>query len=268
MKRDFIFLLTLISLLPSCGSGREETSSTSQEGLLTSEASSKEDSTSSKEELHIPVEMVGTWYITSSQMGVLPVNGIFEISGDDTLLIGERTLSLNGNYAGYEEAYEFVYKSIHFIVSYDAEKNGIDWGYQNGENQDFGFAESEPLSNSYDYEGEEYPMNQIKEYLSTTLDVPAMAASSYKLKLYESSLYSAKCAALEISTTTLEDTIGYVAALVNEGYTFSKNGEEIKDDVFTAGYDANKVYSLRIIYFPDEKETNVFFYNYNAKIVS
>lgn len=272
MKRSLVFLLTLISLLSSCGEG--ERSSSSQDSFDTNEISSPDaspsspDSSLSSEEIHTPSEMVGKWYITSSQMGVLPVNGIFEIFDNDTLSIGQRTLSLEGNYAGYEDTYEFVYKSIHFIVSYDAEKDGIDWGYQNGENQDFGFAESEPLNNSYAYEGDTYPINQIKEYLGTSLDVPGMTATSYKLRLYKSSLYDAKCAALEISTTTLEETIAYVATLTENGYVFSKNGSEIQEDTFTVGYDAKKTYSIRIIHFSDTEETDVFFYNYNTNIVS
>ena len=119
---------------------------------------------------------------------------------------------------------------------------------------------------SYDYEGESYPMSQIKEYLGTSLDVPAMKGTSYKLKLYASSLYNAKCAALEISSTTLEETIAYISALTEGGYVFSKNGTNVKNDAFTVGYDADKNYTLRIIYFSDANETDIFFYNYNANI--
>lgn len=262
MKRNIAFLLTITAMLASCEKGGEVSSS---KDLPSSEEFSSS-LPSSEEKLHIPSPMVGTWYISSSQMGVLPLNGIFEIFENDTLSIGERTLSLQGHYAGYEEAYEFVYNSIHFIVSYDEEKSGIDWGYQNGEDQDFGFALSEPLSNKYDYEGEDYPMAQIKEYLGTSLDVPTMKGTPYKLKLYTSSLYNAKCAALEIGATTLEETITYISTLTEGGYVFSKNGADIKNDTFTVGYDANKTYSLRIIYFSDANETDVFFYNYNENI--
>lgn len=261
MKRNLAFLLTLTAMLASCEGGKE----TSSENVSNSEEISSI-LPSSEEKLHIPSTMIGTWYITSSQMGVLPLNGIFKIFENDTLSIGIRTLSLQGHYAGYEETYEFVYNSIHFIASYDAEKNGIDWGYQNGDDQDFGFALSEPLSNKYDYEGESYPMSQIKKYLGTSLDVPAMKGTSYKLKLYTSSLYNAKCAALEISSTTLEETIAYISALTEGGYVFSKNGTNVKNDAFTVGYDADKNYTLRIIYFSDANETDIFFYNYNANI--
>lgn len=269
MKRRLLYLLTIPLLLASC-SIKEETSQNTSSSEETSSQES-ESSSESIEEIHIPTKMVGRWYISSSNMGEIPVNGIFDINEDDTLEIGERTLSLKGNYAGYTDSYEFVYGTIHFIVSYDEEDNGINWAYQNGETYDFGFAKDEPTtSNTYEYEGAEYPMDMINEYLGTEGNVPAFEASYYYLDLFTSSMYDAKCANVEIDGTTKESTASYISSLVEAGYTFSNFENSVTASTFYYGYDANKIYSLRVIFYEEdteeECETDIFIYKYNEKI--
>ena len=273
MKTKLLLLLTIPLLLASCQKAETNSSSLSSSEdnseYVDSSENSKEN-TSSEEELHIDKKMVGTWYITSSSMGILPVNGIFEIFSNDTLAIGSRTLNLQSLYAVYEGAFEFVYGTIHFIASYDEDKNGIDWGYINGTDQDFGFAESQPIT-QYDYEGEDYPMDKINEYLGTTGNVPAYEASYYYLDLYESSLYDgAKSADLEIRGASAETTAAYISKLIGEGYTFSTFTGSVTDRVFYHGYDPEKMYSLRIVFFkestPEECEADIFFYNFNTAI--
>lgn len=211
--------------------------------------------------------MIGRWYIVSSTTGSLPLNGIFDICGDDTLEIGERTLSLSGHYAGYEESYLFTYGTIKFIVSYDGSQEGIDWGYQNGEAYDLGFASSTPLSDAYDYEGDAFPMDKINDYLGTSGSIKPMEASAYRLKLFTSSLTNQKCASVEVMETTLKKTTNYIAELIEEGYLFPAYGGSLGEGNFAIGYDASKTYLLRIIFFSEDKETDIFIYSYDEALL-
>lgn len=200
-------------------------------------------------------------------MGVLPLNGIFDIADDDTLSIGERTLTLRGHYANYDETYLFVYGSIQFIVSYDADKKGLDWGYANGDDQDYGFAESEPINNGYAYEGSDYPMETINKYIGTSGSVPAYESSTYKLKLF-TSYYNAKpCGGLEIPSTTLDAMKSYIDSLIEAGYAFPKYGGVAAAGSFYVGYDADKIYTLRIIFFSDDSEVDIFYHAYDETLL-
>lgn len=238
--------------------------------------------------LTTPSEFIGTWYITSSPNGVFELNSIFEIKDDDTLEIGQRTLTLSGRYENFEGTYKYTYGTIVFIVSYDSEHNGLDWGYiNNGVYKDFGFASSEPLSDTkYAYEGENFPMDLIKNYLGTTLDIPTYENEKYRLQLFTSSLYKAKSAAIEAPDTTPAKTLDYIHELMSSGYTFytAAKGttdsssssttsiepvdsiEEVEDHKFYIAYDSTKTYTIRIIHFADDSETDIFVYNYNEAI--
>lgn len=272
MKKQFIYSLTATLLLTSCIND----SSSSEISAIESESSISENSSSSSEEsieIDVPSVMVGTWYVHSSNMGEIPVNGIFTINENKTLDIGQRTLSLYGNYENYEDSYEFIYGTIHFIVSYDEDHKMIDWGYQNGNTYDMGTAGSEPLTeNTYEYEGAEYPMNKINEYLGTSGNVPAFEADYYYLDLFSSS-YASKAAMLEIDGTTTTETATYIQTLIDAGYTFYKEfGGTVTAGTFYVGYDSNKIYTLRIIYYSEDKaedcETDIFYYAYSESIKS
>ena len=259
-KKSLILLLTAAAMLASCAQSGNANSSSS-------DSTSSPESSSISEPLHVLEEMVGRWYIYSSSAGVLPINGIFDIDEDDTLAIGEVVLSLKGNYAGFDDAYLFAYGTIQFIVSYDAEKKGLDWGYQNGETYDFGFATSEPVSNGYAYEGSDYPMAMINEYIGTTGEVPAYTSSTYKLKLFNSSLNNAPSADLEIPSTNLYVVKAYLDTLVEAGFVFPTYSGEAATNTFYVGYDADEVYTLRVIYFGDDEEAHVFYYAYDATLL-
>lgn len=273
-KTPLILLLTAAAMLASCSQGGNSASSSSEKkspssDSISSNASSSgsESKDSSSEALHVLPEMVGRWYIYSSSAGVLPINGIFDIADDDTLAIGEVVLSLAGNYAGFDDTYLFTYGTIQFIVSYDAEKKGLDWGYQNVDTYDFGFATSTPVSDGYDYESSDYPMAMINEYIGTSGEVPAYASSTYKLKLFNSSLNNKPSGDLEIPSTSLLAVKAYLDALVDGGYTFPTYSGETAASTFYVGYDADKVYTLRIIYFADDQEAHVFYYAYDATLL-
>ena len=273
MKKNVLLITLPALLLLSCSGGENSLSSSisgSDSDLSSSEVSpslspNDESDLSSSEDIHIPSEIVGTWYITSTFNGVLPLNGIFDITSEDTLLIGEQTLSLSGHYEE-ESDFLFVYGTINFIVSYDAEKDGVDWGYQNGETWDMGFSSSEPLSTKYAYEGASFPLAMINDYLSTDGDIPAMSAGTYKLRLYNSSLYDADVAAVEMMGTTLQGTMDYIAALQEAGFVFPSYLGSLSASSFAEGYDQSKTYFVRIIFFENEDiedETDLFVYNYS-----
>ncbi len=267
MKKSVLYLALSALLLAGCSSPEGEKGSSDVSSDVTPRESSSLVGSDSQAEISIPEEMVGRWYIISSTTGVLPLNGIFDICGDDTLEIGERTLELAGHYAGYEESYLFTYGTIKFIVSYDASKKGIDWGYQNGETYDLGFASSEPLSNGYDYEGDTFPMDKINEYLGTSGSIKAMESSTYRLKLFTSSLNNLKCASVEVSETTLKKTMDYISELIKDGYSFPAYGGSLSSGSFAIGYDASKTYLLRIIFFSEDEEADIFIYNYDETLL-
>ena len=267
MKKSVLCLALSSILLAGCSSpAGQEGSSNASSDVNESESTSSE-TTSSKADIHIPEEMIGRWYIISSSFGILPLNGIFDICADDTLEIGERTLELAGHYASFDEAYLFTYGTINFVVSYDSSKEGIDWGYINGESQDLGFASSEPLSDNYDYEGDVFPMDKINEYLGTSGSIKAMESSSYRLKLFVSSLNNLKCASVEVPGTTLKKTMDYIADLIEDGYSFPAYGGTLGSGNFAIGYDASKTYLVRIIFFSDESEADIFIYNYDEALL-
>ncbi len=267
MKKKTIPALVLISsfFLGACNGSAESSSLTSEESKS---SSSSESSSSNEETLTIPSVMVGRWYIYSSSAGVLPLNGIFDINENNTLSIGERTLTLSGHYAGYEETYKFVYGTITFIVSYDEEKDGIDWGYTNASTSDFGFATRTYIDNFYAYEGNKFPMEQIKKYLGTTLDIPVYENDSYKLKFFTSYFTNDKCASIELADTTADKTLAYINLLKENGYTFYADVEKITSQKAYVSYDSTKTYTIRIIHFADDSETDIFVHPYCESLKS
>ena len=257
-------------LLAGCSTASDSSSSLSPEESISACDSADSSEESCSLDVHIPSEMVGTWYVISSTTGTIPLNGIFEIKSDDTLEIGERTLALMGTYATFDDAYLFSYGTIRFIVSYDSSKEGIDWGYQNGEDYDLGFASSEPIDDSYDYEGDTFPMGKINEYLGTEGSITPMSASTYRLKLFTSSLNEMKCASIEMPGTKLKSTMSYIADLIEEGYSFPAYGGSLSAGSFAIGYDQTKTYLVRIIFFDnddEEDETDMFIYSYDETLL-
>lgn len=288
MKKKLLILLASSMLLGACtqntesSSSQEENSSTStnesssESSETSSEESSESDSSSSEdsssEELHIDPKFVGRWYINSSNEGVFPINGIFDIYENDTLAIGQVTLTLKGHYDGFEETYKFVYGSISFIVSYDEDHDYLDYGYDNTNESDFGFASKNPVKDpNYDYY-DSFPMKQAKEYLGTTLDLPALTfeAKSYGIMLFTSSLYNVKCADIVCYGASTAKTANYLQALLDNEYTMTYTGGKISEETFYSGWDKDKTYSVRIIYYPgdskDLNEMHIFLYNYSEEI--
>ncbi len=275
MKKKLPLLLATSLMLVGCV---DHTSASSSSNSPSSEETSSQESSSSSndETLHVQSEMIGTWYISSVMDGLFEINSIFKINADDTLEFGQRTLTLQGHYENYEETYKFVYGTITFIASYDAEHKGIDWGYKNGNDADMGFAQSEPVSDEikYDYEGTEYPISMIKKYLETSLDIPTPNGSNYRLQLYTSSLYSnAKCAYLGVQGYTTKQTLTYLKSLQGSGYTFYKDlPSKVSNDTFYTCYDESKTYSIRIHHYEktssEPEEMSVFIYKYDEKITN
>ncbi len=200
-------------------------------------------------------------------MGVIPINGIFDINEDNTLDIGQVSLTLSGHYDEYEETYKFVYGTISFIVSYDEEGDMLDWGYTNVSSSDWGTASRDYIDNSYDYKGDIFPMEQIKKYLGTSVDVPAYESDEYRLKLYKSSYYTNdKYASLEVDSDSLDKTLSYINKLIDNGYSFYSFDGKVKDETFYVAYDATKTYTIRIKHSTTDKEADLFIYPYLASL--
>lgn len=228
-------------------------------------------SSSIEEELKFDDRLVGEWYVHTSSYGVIPTNFPFEINSNRTLTLANYTLNLQGLYANFEGAYLWTYGSIQFITSYDDTegREGVDWGYINTNEQDLGFARNIPWS-KFEYQGEEFPNELIKEYLGTSLDIPTFDSEEhciYKLDNFVSALYECKCSDIEIGNIEKPIFSDYLAKLVSLGYVFnSYDQNNIKSDDFYVAYDPTKTYSFRIIYFGEDRQVDIFVYNYMEKL--
>ena len=129
-----------------------------------------------------------------------------------------------------------------------------------------GFAKSTPYS-KYEYQGERFPNAEVKAYLGTSLDLPVYENSYYYLDCFTSALYDCKSTDIEIRNTSLTAFRSYLAKLESAGYTFNSplTGDE-KGDTFYIAYDSSKTYSVRCIYFTEDKQADIFAYNYMGKL--
>lgn len=223
-------------------------------------------------EFHFDDRLLGVWYINTSFTGAMAINTKLEVK-EDTLLIYKNdtqynTLNLMGYYAGYEGAYEYKLGYNQFIISY-GEDETIDWGfsykYKEDEYNDMGEGSREKLS-PIDYEGEDFPMEMINNYLNTTGNITPIISDYYYLDLFMSSVYSAKCAEIMVKGAGTDRLKTYLDTLISEGATFKNySGEVISNEVYV-GYDKNQIYSYRFWNNPVDNEIDLFIYKYNSNI--
>lgn len=220
------------------------------------------------EEIPFDTRIVGTWYVWTASYGVIPKNFSFQVLENRTLLLDKYTLTLKGNYAGFENTSLFYYGTIQFIVSYSEDPNnpGVDWGYINVNEQDMGFARATQYS-KYEYNGDRFPNAEVKSYLGTSLDLIPYDNDYYYLDNFESALYECKSSDIEIRDTTFSKFKAYINLLISNGYVFNSFDENTaRTDTFYIAYDATKTYSLRLIYFGEDNEAHIFAYKYMAKL--
>ena len=250
-----IYIIFSLVFLFSCS--EEVISSTS------STTSSDESSFSSVDYSLFNENMIGDWYVHSSNMGCLMVNEVISIFDDYTLFVKNISFNFVGQYGDYEGTCLFLSESgiTRFVVSLDGEN--LDWGFEDDSGySDFGFAQKEAYSNEikYSYVGEEWPMELINNYLGTNSNIPSYEANEYKLYTGTSQLYNdAKYAMIDIFNVSSKAITKYVSALNQSGFLIVKD----TSSDFYIGYDDNRIYGLRLIEF-DDNNLCIFIYNYDS----
>ena len=136
----------------------------------------------------------------------------------------------------------------------------LDWGvFDSVGNQDIGVArKTEHVSGiQYSYEGTAWPMQQIKEFLETSLDLPVFSHSYYYLFTGYSQVYDdVKYCMIDlygVSKTARED---YTLLLEQNGYTIDKSGM-----VFYQGYDSTQTYGIKLSQTDDNFCIFIYYYN-------
>ena len=257
MKKVILLLSSITLLLTGCNA------------TTPSDDGKKGDDDPKDQEVIFDTNLIGTWYINSSSTGTVSINLPFTVNDDETVDLGGQNFELDGYYGEYTNVFQFSYGKYYFMISYDDSDDEVDWAYQHGDDYDFGYAcKTENQTGTYDYVGEDWPMDVINTYLGTSGSIPAFDAEKYYVDLFNSSIYNCKSADIEMHDTTLESTKEYINILINNGYTFYLYSESsLKSGTFYVGYDSDKTYTLRIINF-DDSESHIFVYKYNENIKS
>lgn len=263
MKKIF-FIISFGSLLIACGntSSIPESSYFSSGSSITNEMNSSSSIIeSSIDYSFFNLDTIGTWYVHSSSMGYLSINQEIKISNDYSLAIGTLHFSFVGIYEDYPETNLYLSDSgiTKFIVSTDGEY--LDWGFEDTAGyKDFGTAMREPFSNEikYSYVGQDWPINQINDYLETSGNIPAYEASEYSLHTGYSQLYNdCKYCMIDIFNVKATALKEYVSLLNTTGFSIIKD----PSSSFYIGFDDSKIYGLRIIEYNDNNLC-IFVYNY------
>lgn len=207
--------------------------------------------------------LIGTWYVHSNMMDILPLNSSFEIFEDYTLIVQNIKFNFVGIYAGYDGTCEFLSESgiTTFIVSYDGQN--VDWAFEDTAGQkDMGLARSTPLSSglNYGYVGTAWPMELINDYLEIKGNIPSYPSDCYYLYNSTSIVYDdAKSAMIDIFDATNDSAERYIELLEEKGFTITG----VDGMGFYVAYDQNHIYSLRIKYFGNNN-LSIFIYNYET----
>ncbi len=217
---------------------------------------------SSSSQLLFDSNLIGKWYIHSTNMGVLTINTEFEIFNDYSLIIQNVHFSLIGLYENFEGAYQFRSDRgiTTFIVSYDGE--GVDWGFSDTAGQsDFGYAMRNPLQGelTYDYVGKNWPMEMINEWLELDGSIPSYPNKMYYLLNGDSQIYNAKYSMIDIFDVPNDGLETYLNILLTNDFI---QDEELNG--FKIFHDSNKKYKLRIIYFSNDNNLSIFVYDFNV----
>ena len=271
MKKTILFLLALALLLPGCNNSsnnNQDSTNTDTGGNSGGDTGGDDDGDTSRFEFDS--RLLGQWYIYSSTYGVVGINIPFVVNSNQTVSFDGQIFTCTGYYENFVGAYQFVYGSHLLILSYDesSDEEELDWGYFYNQNGDLGVAlRRENDSGKYNYIGENWPIELVNDALDTTGNIPAINSDEYYLKIFNSALYNCTSAAIEIKNTSIDAMSNYISGLISDGYIFSNfDATSVTSDYFYLGYDESKIYSLRIIYFSNTSEINIFIYKYNDAI--
>ncbi|MCH5180008.1 MAG: hypothetical protein J1F32_02200 [Erysipelotrichales bacterium] len=250
-------LLASLLILVSCAN----TGSNVDSGSVDSNSTSLAHNSNNVDYSLFDTNLIGTWYVHSNMMDILPLNSTFEIFENYTLIVQNIKFNFVGVYAGYEGTCEFLSESgiTTFIVSYDGQN--VDWAFEDTAGQkDMGLARNTPLSSglNYDYVGTAWPMELINDYLEIKGNIPSYPSDCYYLYNSTSIVYDdAKSAMIDIFDATNDSAERYIELLEKNGFTITG----LDGMGFYVGYDQNHIYSLRIKYFGNNN-LSIFIYNY------
>lgn len=260
-KRNLLILL--LGMLCSCGvdSSSNTNSLISENSSLSSEVSVETSNLNEVDYSLFDKAIVGTWYVHQSANGLASINDVIVIKDDYTASFLGLNFSFIGLYADFEGAclFESPKKTVNFIASYDGEGN-LDWAIQDIEgNVDLGYASlKEHVSGiQYSYEGTQWPIDQINEYLSLNISLPVYQHDYYYLYTGISQLKDQAYCMIDLYGVSKKARENYTAILEEEGYTFSKD-----DPTFYTGCNDEKIIAIRLKQYEDN--LCIFIYYYSA----
>lgn len=259
--KNRLFNLFLGLLLVSCdfGSNISEVVSSSINESIDSESSNNESSSYEDKYLLFDSHIVGTWYVHQSMNGLTNINDVITINNNYTASF----MNINFTYVGIYEGFEgtCLFKSskgtVDFIASYDDEGN-LDWGIVDlNENYDWGYASKEKHISGipYSYEGTKWPIENIKNYLNTSIDIPIFEHTYYYLYTGSSSVYDDIYCMIDLYVVNDNAKDEYTSLLENNGYTFISNSSS-----FNVGYDSTKTYAIKLLQSNDNFCIFVYYY--------
>ena len=270
MVKKIIKTLGILAILCSCNNENNISSSNSSlvsnsSSLIISESSNEGISSSTSENAIdyslFDEKLFGTWYVHSSWVGIFDLNTQIIIDKDYTVKVLNLNLSYVGVYENFEGTALFSNKSgsVKFIASSD-EEGVLDWGvFDSVGNQDIGVArKTEHVSGiQYSYEGTQWPIDQINEYLSLNIFLPVYQHDYYYLYTGISQLKDQAYCMIDLYGVSKKARENYTAILEEEGYTFSKD-----DPTFYTGCNDEKIIAIRLKQYEDN--LCIFIYYYSA----
>lgn len=281
MKKN-LSLTCLILLLTSCNninsnslseSSKLNSSSSSSEVVSTSSINTISNSSSTSSILSssststnaidyslFDENIIGTWYVHSSAQGLLEINNQIIINSSYEATIFDIHFNFIGLYENFAGACLFLSDSgaTQLIASSD-EEGFLDWGIIDSQgNQDFGYAKKEEHVSGiqYSYEGEEWPIELIKEYLSIDKDIPVFEHNYYYLYTGTSQLYDDIYCMIDIFGVSANARDSYALQLEEAGYVFT-----LKEGTFYDAYDEEKTYAIRLSQYDDNLCIFVYYYS-------
>ncbi len=261
-----ILPLALGFMLVACNNGdvtsfnSEIKSDEVSSSVISQENSSEEELSNGVDYSLFDEEIIGTWYVHQSMMGLAPINEVITINTNYTAFF----LGVNFNFVGLYDGFEgtCLFKStrgtVDFVVGYDGEGN-IDWAIVDTQgNQDWGFAKKEEHVSGiqYSYEGTDWPMDKINEFLGTDGELPVFEHDYYYLYTGISQLYDDIYCMIDLYGVEADARENYTLELENNGYEISK-----EDPTFYTGFDSTHTFTIRLKQYEDNLCIFVYYYD-------
>lgn len=249
MKNTKLLLLLALSLMMFSCNNVENNSSNSIESSFSEEISSiyssEENKTSEIDYTLFDENIIGTWYVHQSMMGLAYINEVITIRSNYTANFLGVDFNFVGIYEGFEGTCLFKSKkgTVDFVVGADDQGN-IDWAIvDNQGNQDWGYAKKEAHVSGiqYSYEGTDWPMDKINEFLDINAALPVFEHDYYYLYTGTSQLYDDIYCMIDLYGVDANAREDYTLELEEQGFTISKN-----DSTFYTGYDKDQTITIRL----------------------